>query len=217
MAARQILADLHSRMNRRLIPPHTIEGAVQQATKDALHLLDSLPPDMAYSRAQYLVHKDELPMLVLLHVMRNTCTRHIALLQIHASQHINDQAQNLSSIRQSLIEGALELSSILGDSIAHNVVLDPQIAMHAYNGIEIILFQPLRQSIEKARVGITREEAVGALNPFLQVIRTIARVCHLVALIVSIGGFIRRTEAGLMGGSTPRRLIGWYSLVMSKI
>jgi hypothetical protein len=81
----------------------------------------------------------------------------------------------------------VELSQILKDALSHRVVMDSQIATHAYNGIETLLFQPLRQMMDKTRIGVTREVAIEALNPFVKVIRDLAGISQLVDLIVSSG------------------------------
>ncbi|KAK6903352.1 hypothetical protein I203_106855 [Kwoniella mangroviensis CBS 8507] len=86
--------------------------------------------------------------------------------------------------RQKLISNAIKLSQILGDAIAHDVSLDPQIAMHAYNAIEIFLFQPLRLPIESIDPqGLSRERIVAAIKPLLHVMRAASTICPLVNLI----------------------------------
>jgi hypothetical protein len=194
MQARQILADAHSRIQRRLVPAHAVSDLVIRAEQQAQALLDTLPREMHYNRVQYHAYKDQLPMLVHLHVMRNTCARHVALLQILVS---SSQAQGDVRIqRQQLIGDAQAMSEILGDAMSHQVALDPQMAMHAYNAIEgecgetnqlttAILFQPVRLSMERSETSISRPDAAKSLKVLLQVVRSLARVSELVNLIVS--------------------------------
>ena len=134
MQARQILADAHSRIQRRIIATHAIPDLVFQAEQQAQALLDTLPREMLYNRVQYHAYKDQLPMLVHLHVMRNTCFRHVALLRILAAS--NHGQGDVRVQREQLIRDAQLLAEILGDAAGYHVALDPQMAMHAYNAIE---------------------------------------------------------------------------------
>lgn len=136
ISARGILASLHSRIQRRLVAPHEIEVLVRQAEHDALRLLDSLPSEMHYNRAQYHVYKDQLPLLLHLHVMRNTARRHLGLLKILVASQQQIGHDPVSAERKLLIRDTHELSAMFSDAAEHRVVLDPQLAMHAYNGIE---------------------------------------------------------------------------------
>jgi len=134
MQVRQILADAHTRISRRLVATHTIPEIVLQAEQRAQSLLDTLPREMAYNRVQYHAYKDQLPMLVHLHAMRNTCSRQIALLRILASPHM--PAIDVQKQREILIHDAQKLSEMFSDAMSYQVALDHQLAMHAYNGIE---------------------------------------------------------------------------------
>lgn len=125
MSARQLVAQLHSRLRRGLADA----GEVQIAEQRALRILNTLPETMRYSKSQYMVYKEQHTQLVHLHVMRNTVVRHVAHLHVHVD-HQPDTA------RATLIEGARELSGIFADALECRVVLDPQMAMHAYNALE---------------------------------------------------------------------------------
>ena len=135
MQARQVLADAHSRIHRRLVPPPLIPDLVLQAEHQAQALLDTLPREMAYNRVQYHAYKDQLPMLVHLHTMRNTCSRQMAQLRILASSFLPGQV-DVRKQRESLIVDSQRLAEVLADALSYNVALDPQMAMHAYNSIE---------------------------------------------------------------------------------
>jgi hypothetical protein len=185
MAARQVLADVHSRIARRLIEASHVDAIVRQAVLKTEGLLNSLPLDMAYSRSQFFVNRERLPCLISLHVMRNTCQRHVDLLEILAAPYLLNGTVILSAKRHSLIKSALELSAILGDAIDFGVTMDPQMSMHAFNGIEALLFQPLRQTMEMSSISVTRDQVSDALKPLVQVVRHFAKLSQLVALIVS--------------------------------
>ena len=174
MAARQTLAGLHSRITRGLVSSDEIQEAVQHAEQHTIKLL-SLPSQLAYSPVQYIVHKDQLPCLVYLHVMRNTAKRHAAKLRILNGEFVPH--------RQNLIDLAINLSQIISDAGARNTPLDPQIAMHAYNGIEVLVFQPLKQKTEHQPVTVDRAAIDIALIPLLRCIRLLAASSALVALI----------------------------------
>ena len=174
MAARQTLASLHSRISRDLIPTNEIRHAIRHAEQHANELLN-LPPQLTYGPVQYIVHKDQLPCLVGLHVMRNTAKRHAANLHILNGEFVPH--------RQTLIDLSLCLSQIINDALTRSVPLDPQIAMHAYNGIEVLVFQPLKQETEHQPVTIDRASIDIALVPLLQCIRSLAASSALVALI----------------------------------
>lgn len=135
MNTRQILAGLHSRIQRRLIPPGSIPASITQAEAEALHLLGTLPPDMDYSRSNFHMFKGQQTLFLHLHVLRNTCLRHLALLKI-LSASFAITGYEVSIHRQTLIREARQLSALFAQSVDHNVVLDPQLAMHAYNGVE---------------------------------------------------------------------------------
>lgn len=136
MYARQILADVHSRLQRRLVPPTAIAEFVLQAVARSTAVLESLPPDLSYNRSLYYAYKDQQSLLLHLHVMRNTARRHVALLRILAADHLVDGLADIAQQRRDLIGEATALSNLMADAIDHQVVMDPQMAMHAYNGIE---------------------------------------------------------------------------------
>ncbi|WVW82600.1 hypothetical protein I302_104611 [Kwoniella bestiolae CBS 10118] len=184
MSARQHLAQAYSRIRRRLLTHGSISEMGRQAEDKAKYLLDSLTPDLAYSRALYYIYHDRRPSLVLLHVVRNNCIRHTSLLRMMVGQITSDLEIDQVQERQNLISSAIQLSHILNDAMDHNVTFDPQIAMHAYNAIEILLFQPIRLAIESTEgCGLSREEILVATKPFLHVIRIVSAVCPLVNLI----------------------------------
>lgn len=126
MHARQLYADAHSRLQRGMVVELVVEI-------NAAAVLDALPAEMAYGDMQYHAFKDQRPLLVHLHVMRNTCQRHSALLQLLV---IKKTDRDASIQRERLIQIARELCTILADALKYQIVLDPQIAMHAYNAIE---------------------------------------------------------------------------------
>lgn len=136
MYARQILAGLHSRIQRRVIPPTSIPTYIQQAEREALQLLGTIPPDMHYSRTNFHIFKSQQTLFLHLHVLRNTCLRHLALLKILGASYSLHDSNEVSINRQTLIREARQLSALFSQGVDHSVVLDPQLAMHAYNGIE---------------------------------------------------------------------------------
>lgn len=123
--ARQFVAGLHLHLRRGFGDP----AGAPLAERRTIEMLDTLPESMRYSKAQYVAHKGQHTALVHLHVMRNTVIRHIAHLHLHIG-YANEAAH------ASLVAGARELSGIFADALELGVVLDPQMAMHAYNGIE---------------------------------------------------------------------------------
>lgn len=148
MSARQILAGLHSQIQRRLVPVSSVPALIAQARSESHSLLDSLPSHMEYSKRQYHIYKDQIPMLVGLHVMRNTSRRHEHLLDLAGALLVTDCdgqqprgpspiiEASMSAHRLALIEEAEKLSEIFRDAADIGVSMDPQMAMHAYNGIE---------------------------------------------------------------------------------
>lgn len=137
ITARQILAGLHTQLQRRYIPVHDVARAVDKAERRALAMLDSLPLRMAYSRSQYHVYKDQMPLLLALHVMRNTAQRHLSLLRVAAAKQIGGPGEaDIPIYRAQMIADAKLLSTIFKDAAELDVALDPQLAMHAYNGFE---------------------------------------------------------------------------------
>jgi hypothetical protein len=136
MHARQLLADAHSRIQRRLVGVESLLSLVETTEASAFAVLDTLPVELAYSHVQYHAFKDQRPVMVHLHVMRNTCYRHAAMLRILAYQISGQHADDISRQRNRLIQNARQLSTIFSDAIKYEVVLDPQTAMHAYNAIE---------------------------------------------------------------------------------
>jgi len=136
MYARQILAGLHSRIQRRLVPVSSILDFVTQAANEASQLLGTLPFDMLYTRTNFHILKSQQPLFLHLHVMRNTCARHIALLKMLTTTHTTSDHFDVSMCRRQLIEDASALSGFFSQALDHGTVLDPQLAMHAYNGLE---------------------------------------------------------------------------------
>lgn len=136
MYARQILAGLHSRIQRQLVPELSILALVKQAEQEALQLLGSLPFDLMYTRTNFHIHKTQQPLFLHLHVMRNTCSRHTALLKILSTAYTISDHYNAATCRKQLIDDASALSGFFAQALDHGTILDPQLAMHAYNGLE---------------------------------------------------------------------------------
>jgi hypothetical protein len=136
MYARQILAGLHSRIQRNLVPSGSILDFVKQAESEAHQLLGTLPFDMTYTRTNFHILKGQQSLFLHLHVIRNTCSRHIALLKMLATSYTSTDRFDVSICRRQLIEDARTLSGFFAQALDHGTVLDPQLAMHAYGGLE---------------------------------------------------------------------------------
>ncbi|WVQ92958.1 hypothetical protein IAU59_000019 [Kwoniella sp. CBS 9459] len=183
MYARQVLAQTQSRMQKHILPADANANCVRHAEQKALTLLSSMPLDLQYTRTLYHVYRDRRPMVVCLHMVRNNCQRHQSLLRMSYEQQTSSRTYDTRSERLALIECAKSCSRILQDALEYNTSLDPQIGMHAYNAIEILLFQPGRLFTEHNVDVIPRHEVLTYLKPLIEVIRLLAPVCPLVALI----------------------------------
>jgi hypothetical protein len=117
------------------VPVPSILEFVKQAESEALQLLGTLPFDIVYNRTNFHILKSQQPLFLHLHVIRNTCSRHIALLKMLAASYTPNHF-NIPTCRAQLIEDASTLSSFFAQALDHGTVLDPQLAMHAYNGLE---------------------------------------------------------------------------------
>ncbi|KAK8846506.1 hypothetical protein IAR55_005592 [Kwoniella newhampshirensis] len=206
MCARQALALTHSRIQRRMIQAGNIVDAAHAAEHKANSLLDTLTPDLKYSRSLYHIYRERRPSLVLLHVVRNNCQRHRTLLRMLVVQHVPGASYETSLERRALIASARSLCQILADALDYDVALDPQIAMHAYNAIEILLFQPTRLAMEHSESPMSREEILRALDVLVQVVRRLARVCSLVALIYP-EAINRMIQMGYVDGLTDEDIL----------
>jgi len=133
MAARQLVADLHSRIQRLLVSKEDLPSALLDVEDQAARLLGSLPSHLEYSKSQYHIYKEQRPMILVLHVSRINTRRHLLLLRSAASMYL---AGHEAPVLPSLIQEARNLSQLFDDAIDLGVALDPQLAMHAYHGIE---------------------------------------------------------------------------------
>jgi hypothetical protein len=133
MATRQLIAGLHSRIQRRLISESEVPSALSNAEEQAARLLGSLPSHMDYSKSQFHIYKEQRPLVLVLHVSRINVRRHLLLLRSAASRYLGGSD---TSVLSSLVQEARNLSNIFADAIELEVALDPQLAMHAYHGIE---------------------------------------------------------------------------------
>lgn len=197
MSARQIVAELHSRIQRRLIADSQMIGDVALAESKVNGIMATLPPHMAYSKAPYHIYKDQRPMLLALHVMQITVRRHLSLLKLSLPNA--DQA----ACRLGLVREAQNLSEAFRNAIEFEIPLDPQLAMHAYHGIEselirpidspalvlvdspVLVYQRSRSTASLFAVRFSHEEIQALLTPLIQVIRQLAWVSELVGLLVS--------------------------------
>jgi len=130
MSARQIIAELHSKIQRHLIQDAEIAATVALAEIKVQQIMATVPSHMAYSKAPYYIYTDQRPALLALHVMQITVRRHLALLRL--SVRDADEAQ----CRVELVDEAQNLSEAFRNAIEFGITLDPQLAMHAYHGIE---------------------------------------------------------------------------------
>lgn len=138
MYARQILAGLHSRIQRRLVPMASVIEFVKQAEIEARQLLGTVTVDIEYTRTNFHILKSQQALFVHLHVMRNTCSRHIALLKMLSASYTIPMPDHfdIPTCRSLLVQDAATLSAIFQQALDHGTALDPQMAMHAYNGLE---------------------------------------------------------------------------------
>ncbi|ORX34050.1 hypothetical protein BD324DRAFT_194161 [Kockovaella imperatae] len=174
LSARQILASLHTRIARNLVPLDEIPELVDRAVDQAERLLQA-PFDFVNPDVEFIKYRDQLPLLVSVHAMRNTARRHIHLLYILIGK--------TRPHRHNLVQEVEELCKLLTHALLRSIPLDPQIAMHAYNGIEVLLFQPLRLQLESGEEIISREAISSLIEPLLRCIRSAAGQSTLVALI----------------------------------
>jgi hypothetical protein len=161
MYARQILAGLHSRIQRRLVPVASVVEFVKQAEIEARQLLGTLPPDIEYTRTNFHILKTQQALFVHLHVMRINCSRHIALLKMLSASYTMPMPDlfDVPACRSQLIQDATTLSGLFHQALEHGTPLDPQLACHAFGGIE-------REQARAAGVGLISSPTVSAYPTF---------------------------------------------------
>lgn len=135
LARRRILHSA-TKLARSMLPTSTIEQSVGRVEQQIRVLLDSLPQQLAYSTAHFLVYRDQQPTLLALHAYR--CIAEIAFgrLRMMASDRIPEWQGQISKIRSDRVRHSLALSHLFADAIAHDVAIDPSLDTFVYVALE---------------------------------------------------------------------------------
>jgi len=197
MTARQLVADLHSRIQRLLTLKEDLILALLDIEDQAAHLLRSLPSHLEYSKLQYHIYKEQRPMILVLHVSRINTRRHLLLLRSAASICL---AGHKAPVLSNLVQEARNLGWLFGNAINLEVPVDPQLAMHAYHGIEsmchmnelefgltdnaVLLVQPPQTIGSSQEISIKINKMNVLLRPLITSFCHLAAMSDLVALLV---------------------------------
>jgi len=134
--ARRRVLHFATKLARSLIQNDLIEAGVKRVEQQMRVLLDSLPPQLSYSSAHFMVYRDQQPTLLALHAYR--CIVEIAFgrLRMMANDRIPEWQGQTPQIRMDRIHHSIVLSRIFSDAAAHDVPIDPSLDAFAYVALE---------------------------------------------------------------------------------
>ncbi|KAF5009432.1 hypothetical protein FDECE_4364 [Fusarium decemcellulare] len=159
---------------------HKEQTAEQLSTElDALRadieeLIASLPKRFHFNSDNMFVHRDRLITFLLLHVMRHNLFIILGRAGLMIYQRDPTKIELVPQVRRDRISHALPIAGLVSEGLKAGVNFDPQIGVHAYVALEILLFEPRRLVEVDPLTDPKAPELMEAIPHLLTTIRRIA-------------------------------------------
>ncbi|KAF4467002.1 Transcription factor [Fusarium albosuccineum] len=159
---------------------HKEQTAEQLSTElDALRadieeLIAALPKRFHFDSDNMFVHRDRLITFLLLHVMRHNLFIILGRAGLMIYQRHPTKIELVPQVRRDRISHALPIAGLVSEGLKAGVNFDPQIGVHAYVALEILLFEPRRLVEVDPLTDPKAPELMEAIPHLLTTIRRIA-------------------------------------------
>ncbi|KAI8714925.1 Fungal-trans domain-containing protein [Fusarium sp. LHS14.1] len=142
---------------------------------DIEELIAALPKRFHFNSDNMFVHRDRLVTFLLLHVMRHNLFIILGRAGLMIYQQDPAKVDLIPQVRQNRILHALPIAGLVSEGLRVGLKFDPQIGVHSYVALEILLFEPRRLAEVDPFTDPKAPELVEAIPHLLNAIRQIAR------------------------------------------
>ncbi|KAL2681418.1 hypothetical protein Neosp_009029 [[Neocosmospora] mangrovei] len=142
---------------------------------DIEELIAALPKRFHFNSDNMFVHRDRLVTFLLLHVMRHNLFIILGRAGLMIYQQDPAKVDLIPQVRQNRILHALPIAGLVSEGLKAGLKFDPQIGVHSYVALEILLFEPRRLAEVDPFTDPKAPELVEAIPHLLNAIRQIAR------------------------------------------
>ncbi|KAJ3577907.1 hypothetical protein NPX13_g2656 [Xylaria arbuscula] len=142
------------------------------------HVISSLPRRLHFNAHNVLLHRERLITFIFLHILRHNLYIVLgrAALLIYQQDPADPAFQNaISQMRRKRILHALPIAGLVSEGLKAQISFDPQIGVHAYVALEILLFEPRRLIDVDPLIDPGAANFREAMSQLLIVIRAIAK------------------------------------------
>ncbi|KAF4969968.1 hypothetical protein FZEAL_10134 [Fusarium zealandicum] len=137
-------------------------------------LINALPRRFQFNNNNMFLHRSRLVTFLLLHILRHNLFIVLGRASLMIYSRDPERADRIPQTRRDRISHALPIASLITQGLNANIAFDPQIGIHAYIALEILLFEPCRLAETDPLVDPKAPELLDAISPLLTVIRNIA-------------------------------------------
>ena len=135
-ALRRRILHFGSRINYVSDDESTLEQELELLDKDLQEVLWNLPAQLAYTRTNFFVLKDQNSAFVLLHMLRQNCMLMLLQAKMAMCERYPSRRAHLPSLWKGRIETSLVISDIVCDALKDGVHCDTYIGVQAYGALE---------------------------------------------------------------------------------
>ncbi|VUC23440.1 unnamed protein product [Clonostachys rosea] len=173
-AARRRALFLAFRVSHKEDTEEKLSGELIALEADVQRVITALPKRLHLTSDSFFLHREHLTTFILLHVLRHNLFIIIGRASLQIYQRDISKADLIPQVRQKRISHALPIASLLSEGLKAGIAFDPQLGVHAYVALEILLFEPRRLAETDSLVNSKSPEITEALPTLLTVIRNLA-------------------------------------------
>ncbi|KAM0420348.1 hypothetical protein ACHAPT_011890 [Fusarium lateritium] len=141
---------------------------------DIEELIAALPKRFHFNSDNMFVHRDRLITFLLLHIMRHNLFIILGRAGLMIYQRDPEKEDLIPQVRQNRISHALPIAGLVLEGLKAGVKFDPQLGVHSYVALEILLFEPRRLAEVDPFADPKAPELVEAIPHLFTAIREIA-------------------------------------------
>ncbi|KAJ8124794.1 hypothetical protein O1611_g8847 [Lasiodiplodia mahajangana] len=142
---------------------------------DVQNVITGLPRRFHFNADNVFLHRDRLVTFLLLHVLRHNLFIVLGRAALLIYQNDVAHADLISQVRRKRISHALPIAGLISEGLKARISFDPQIGVHAYVALEILIFEPLRLAQVDQHMNPKAPYFLEAVSHLLIAIRNIAK------------------------------------------
>ncbi|KAF3395488.1 hypothetical protein DPV78_009190 [Talaromyces pinophilus] len=155
-------------------PEEEVTAKLVALENDVEKVVYALPKRFQFSFDNMILHRDRLATFILLHILRHNLYIILGRAALQVYRGNSAKADLLQLVRRDRISHALPIAGLVSEGLKAGISFDPQMGVHAYVSLEILLFEPRRLAKDDPSVDPQTPEIVGAMSQLLTTIRKIA-------------------------------------------